>query len=223
LDESLPLIKRLSPERLRHEIDQILSEPKAVPMLARLDQLGLLKMISPELRWNSELSARLEAALSASLETAWGQSYDRLANPVRVALLYSLWLLDEPVSVIESLHTRLCFPMATFKAIRAAAELTADLPALRGQKPSTWVARLDGLPTLAVYGVYLVSREADLETYARHWQHVHPFTTGDTLKARGLAPGPTFQKILSTLRSAWLDGEVDSAADEERLLDKYLK
>jgi len=52
--------------------------------------------------------------------------------------------------------------------------------------------------------------------------HVKPLTTGDDLRARGLAPSPEFQKILNALRDAWLDGSVTSAEEEAALLEQLL-
>ena len=47
-------------------------------------------------------------------------------------------------------------------------------------------------------------------------------TTGDDLKARGLAPGPRYGEILTKLRAAWLDGEVKNNNEEEELLNTLL-
>jgi tRNA nucleotidyltransferase (CCA-adding enzyme) len=222
IDEARPLVARLSDERVRHELDLILAETQAVSMLARLDDLGLLKAISPELPWNAEIRERLDANLPHSFSPVWDLKFST-ANPSQEALAYCLWLLDQPQGAIDSLHTRLRFPVSTLKAIRAAPELCADLQALRGAKASQWVDRLDGIPLLAIYAVYLASGAIELETYVVHWRNIHPFTTGDTLKQRGLPPGQAYQAILHTLRSAWLDGVLLSAADENHFLDELLK
>jgi tRNA nucleotidyltransferase (CCA-adding enzyme) len=52
LTEALQLISRVSGDRIRHEIDHILDEERAVQMLARLHDLGLLKAIHPDLKWD---------------------------------------------------------------------------------------------------------------------------------------------------------------------------
>ena len=54
------------------------------------------------------------------------------------------------------------------------------------------------------------------------WRKVQPASNGDTLRARGLPPGPRYREILTRLRTAWLDGEVNSAEEERVLLDKLL-
>ena len=47
---------------------------------------------------------------------------------------------------------------------------------------------------------------------------MRPVTTGDDLRALGLAPGPAYGRILDRLRCAWLDEEVHSYAEEQSLL-----
>jgi tRNA nucleotidyltransferase (CCA-adding enzyme) len=223
MNEARPLMARLSDERVRHELDLILGEPNAAWMLARLDELGLLKAIAEVLPWSSELRGRLDSALRLPLPSDWELKPPTSGISLNEVLTYILWLLDLPVGEIDALHKRLRFPVSTLKTIRAAAELRADLPALRGGKPSQWVDRLDGVPLLAVYAVYLISAEKALQTYAARWQNIHPKTTGETLKVRGLTPSPLFQNILHALRSAWLDGEVTTDDQENVLLEKLSK
>jgi len=223
MDESLLHVDRLSDERVRHELDQILAEARAIPMLARLDELGLLKAIAAELPWNSEVRERLESALSQPVNAVWENALSTSGVNPRERLLYCLWLVGLSKPAVESLHARLRFPISTLKEIIAALELSAELAALRGAKPSRWVSRLDTLPLLAVYAVYLSSPEIELDEYISRWRNIHAFATGDTLRAHGLQPGPNFQVILSRLRNAWLDGELKTAADEELLLSELLK
>jgi len=223
IDEARPLVARLSDERVRHELDLILDESNAVSMLARLDELGLLKSISDVLPWNDSLRGRLDSGRLLPLPSDWGIKPPAAGISLNEVLAYTLWLLDLPVSDVDTLHARLRFPLGTLKTIRAAAELRADQPALSGGKASQWADRLGGVPSLAIYAVYLVSGEKALQLYATRWQNIHPQTTGETLKVRGMAPGPAFQRILHALRSAWLDGEVTSPEAELALLEKLIK
>jgi tRNA nucleotidyltransferase (CCA-adding enzyme) len=222
MDEARPLIARLSEERLRHELDLILDEPKSVLMLARLDELGLLKSIAEVLPWNVDIRSRLDSALAQPLPPGWGLTAPASGVPLNQALIYILWLLDLPRAEIETLHKRLRFPMGVYKAILAASALRADLPALSGAPASKWSQRLEGSPILALYAVYLVSGEMSLEAYATRWQNIHSKTDGETLKALGLPPGRAYQEILWKLRAAWLDGEIASENDEQAMLKKLL-
>jgi tRNA nucleotidyltransferase (CCA-adding enzyme) len=61
-----------------------------------------------------------------------------------------------------------------------------------------------------------------LNDYLEKWRHTKPRTTGHDLKQLGLPPGPNYQNILRTLRSAWLDGEIDSENEETALLEHLL-
>lgn len=224
------LVGELSAERLRHELDLMLDEPLAAAMLARLDELGLLKVIADVLPWSAALRWRLDSALELLPAPEWGLAATLSGLPLRRVLGYTLWLLDLVPDEIEALQKRLVFPKAVLENVRAAARLTLDLPMLSGAsapgsggaKPSKWAERLDGVPVPAIYAVFLVSGEKALETYIAHWRHIQPQTDGEALKALGVSPGPAYKKILRRLRAAWLDGEVASAEQEKTLLEELL-
>lgn len=217
-----PHVAALSAERVRHEFDLIFDEPNAVSMLNRLDELGMLKAVENALPWGADLRERLAAGLSADPGPQWDATLRYAGIPFRWIVGYTLWLLDLTQSEIDSTQARLVFPLSVLTSLRSAARLRVDLPLFSGAAPSKWVERLRGVPLPAIYAVYLVSGEPALEMYASHWQHIHPKTDGDTLKALGLPPGPAYKKILLRLHAAWLDGEVASAEQEKALLEKLL-
>ncbi len=222
MDEAKPLLARLSEERLRHELDLIVEEPRAPAMLSRLAELNLMTSISEVLPWSVELRERLDSARKMSPPPGWGLPPAVAGLSLQGALTWLLWLLDLPRPQIEILHGRLRFPLGLYKALLAASTLKAELPALSGNPASKWVQRLEGVPLPALYAVFLVSQEPALERYALHWQNIHPKTTGETLKALGLPPGPRYQRILWGLRAAWLDGSVTSDAQETELLQELI-
>lgn len=215
-------VAALSAERVRHELDLMLDEPNAASMLARLDALEMLKAVEKSLPWGETLRERLETGLSAPAAPDWDLTLRYAGVPLRQVLGYSLWLLDLSLAEIDAVQTRLAFPSAVLESVRAAARLLVDISALSGAAPSKWVERLRGVPLTAIYTVFLVSGEQAFETYATHWQHIHPRTNGETLKALGLPPGPGYKKILLRLHNAWLDGEVTTAEQENVLLQKLL-
>jgi len=217
-----PGVAQLSPERVRHELDLVFDETRAAQMLARLDELGLVKAVHEALPWSAALRERLERGLTAPVGPEWDLSLRYAGVPFHWVVGYTLWLLDLTAGEIDAAQARLAFPRLVVDSIRAAAQLKADLPALSGATPSQWVERLGGVPLSAIYAVFLVSGEKALEAYAVQWQHIRPKIDGEALKALGVPPGPAYTKILLRLRAAWLDGEVASAQQEKALLKKLL-
>jgi len=65
-------------------------------------------------------------------------------------------------------------------------------------------------------------REA-LDNFMVRWRHIRPKTTGRELKARGIPPGRIYREILGRLHAAWLDGEVETEAEELALLERCIK
>lgn len=61
-----------------------------------------------------------------------------------------------------------------------------------------------------------------LVSYVTTWKQVQPKTSGDDLHKRGIQPGPIYRKTLWRLRSAWLDGEIQTPKEEEDLLSQIL-
>jgi tRNA nucleotidyltransferase (CCA-adding enzyme) len=214
IPDALAYVDKLSPERLRHELDLILAEPNAADMLARLSDLGLLAAVLPTIPAFDSKYAKL---LGKTPPAEFSVPADL------VSLGYLLWFMGLEEKTIGPLAERLGFTADLTKSLRAAARLKKDLPVLLNAKPSVWAERLDRVPPLAVYAAYLVSRQAPLKEYLAVWRNLKPTLTGEDLKSRGLTPGPEFKRILSRLRAAWVDGEVGSAKQEKKLLEKLIE
>ena len=133
-------VEKLSPQRVRHELDLILEEPNAVSMLKRLDELDLLVPIHPALsNFNQSNLAALKSEEAA------------LQNPQSRWLL---WLMHHTDQEIELVNTRLHFTADFLKALRSASLLNANLNAVVGLKPSQAVELLEGYSLRAIEAVY---------------------------------------------------------------------
>ena len=209
--ESLKVLRSLSGERLRHELDLILDEDRSSVILLRAAGLGVLDAIHSKLpEFNQEYADFLE--VDAQLDF-----------PVdRRTMGYMLWFMDLYEEDVILLANRLDFTNELTLSVWAAAQLKRSLVHLFGAKPSEWTYAMEKLPLHSIYAVYLVTRENSLLSYLSIWRHVRAHTTGDNLKKRGLPPGPRFGEILLKLRSAWLDGEVSSYDQEKELLARLL-
>lgn len=206
-------VEKLSPQRIRHELDLILDEPNAVSMLKQLDELDLLSVIHPALGnfGQSNLAAiNLNDPVLQNRNSRW-----------------ALWLMHLSDQEIEFINDRLHFTAGLLRILRSIALLNANLSALAGLKPSDAVVALEGysFKALEVVSAALPAGEIKnmLSRYLSDWWHVKPKTTGDDLKERGIPPGPIYNEILRRLRAAWLDGEVKTEAEEKRLLNNLLQ
>ncbi len=225
MKEALSLLDRVSGDRIRHELNNCLSEPNVTGCLARLAELSLLQAIHPALGWDKWLHDLLVRLPGMALDPHWG---DRQGDPqaTRRELAYTWWLLRLPVEQAQQVCLRLKFPIIMTHIVLAAVELWRDLPELGSVAPSQVVVRLDDLPPLSRYAVYLATQEEHLksvlQSYVSDWQKVTSHVTGIDLRARGLPPGPVYRTILNRLRQAWLDGEIKTTEQEAALLEVLL-
>jgi tRNA nucleotidyltransferase (CCA-adding enzyme) len=212
--ESLAILEKLSGERIRHELDLVFEEEKSAQMLARLSELGVFDVFNnPSLpKFNERYSTLLDSKPPAEF----------VISESRVMLGYLLWLMDSPMDVVEFLSKRLNFTSELTEASLALAQLKNELASLLNAKPSRWTLRLEKIPLIAVYALWLVSNEPALKEFIVKWRHIKTVITGDDLKARGIPTGPRYKEILSQLRSAWLDGEVKNGKEEVDMLNMLL-
>jgi tRNA nucleotidyltransferase (CCA-adding enzyme) len=217
---ALPLLDRVSPDRLRHELDAILREAEPEKALARLAALNALPHIHPALRWDDWLAAKFAEAREPA-------AAHMLAEAGPVFVYYALLACRLTEGEAEGLLARLRPARQFGDLVRQAAALRARLPELApGLPPSGVVRILDDYDLPAVRAAWLAADDpaarAALAGYLQFLRHVAPETDGAALKARGLKPGPRFREILAALRAAWLDGVVRDAEGEAALLEALL-
>jgi len=223
--EAKELLKRVSGDRIRHELDRIQEEDLAASMMDRLAELTILKSIHPDLVWNEDLSDMIESLQSKKPPGEWLVEGEIKDLPLKKSLFYILWLMHSPENSKATTRLRLISSLA--EVIQQAAHLRRNLTDFEDLQPSEVTAILDRVSNLAIYAVYLDSGRATLKgilsRYLSSWQHIKTSTSGKDLQESGLAPGPHYTKILSRLRNAWLDGEVSSAKEEQALLQELLE
>ncbi|HEY2979929.1 MAG TPA: hypothetical protein VGJ22_02005 [Anaerolineales bacterium] len=215
--ESRSTLSKLSGERVRREFDLIFEEEYAAEILARLGEFDLFTPLHPKLS-----AANHQLPTITEPPSEWGEFKTADILSLRQALGWALWLSSLDASEIESIAERLAFPLALKETATAGATLRSEAAALQSKKPSELTFQLDRLPAAAVYAVYLQTQLQPLKDYLVRWRHIKPRTAGDDLKARGLPPGPEYQRILSRLRAARLDGEITSDQQETKMLEELL-
>ncbi|MBN1177863.1 MAG: CBS domain-containing protein [Anaerolineae bacterium] len=222
IGNALPLLNRVSADRLRHEIEQIFNEREPEHALARLESLGALAYVHPDLRCDGWLEACYRAVRKELAFETWGlQPKDQ--RFLYLALL--IYRLDG--ESMRHVCARLNVPRAVVDDLLLMPELRQVLQAVdETDRPSRIYHALYYYPPRLLAVAWAASptsalREKLLRFHTRY-RHVETELTGEDLKALGLRPDPLFGRVLGTLLDARLDGAVTTREEEEALLKKLL-
>ena len=184
-----------------------------------LRNYGILQSIHPGLGWDIGNQQRFEVFLNKANENS-------LSLKEIQQSFWSLWLETIDDQALAEVCERLRLTGKQLDLIRQTHKLRESLPALVGLKPSQITERISAFNDIAIRTV-LLSEEQDqltkpLTDYLEVSKHVRVHTTGEELSKRGLHPSPLFDQILTKLKTAWLDGEIDTYEAEIELLEKIL-
>lgn len=217
----LPVLKQVSGERIRAELELALLEKERVSILRSMHKLSVLRAIHSELRFSTGSAGVLSAKRGKSIPSYW-----KLGKVSESDLGFVLWLMNSSPADIVDIADRLSFRADLRAAVLGAAKLRQAKAKLRAMPVSKIVELLEGMPDLAVYALYIAERNSAigrrLKQYASKWRNIHPRTDGNELRKLGLKPGPSYRLILGKLRAAWLDGEVRTPKQEQGLLENLL-
>jgi len=220
IGDALPLLDRVTGERIRHELDLIFEEAQPEAALDRLQAFGALEQLSPGLVVDAWLAERFRRLRETLVADRWGlKQSDGVPRLYWALLTYRLDdVAFEKLRVRLKLWRRLVDLHRSRRAVQAALTTLACM-----EKPSEIVECLDAFELEALALGRLMTDDPEVETrlvrYAERWRHVQPLLNGDDLKAMGFKPGPLFREILNTLRHARLDGTVGTHADELALVE----
>lgn len=225
LHEALPLLDRVSGERIRSELEQVFDEGEYKSALERLNKLGLLESIHSSLTWDSWLQERIYAARRFSPPDNWRME----SSPSYFLMIYALMMLRVEEKKVRDFCRRLHFPVLMRKSILEANSLSRRLPGMcEDGKPSEFVAAFGEASEEALLAIWFGMQDQEgcrtaISKYMSDWRYISPNSTGDTLKELGLPPSPAYREILTRLRDAWLDGDVRDSEQESELLHKLVK
>jgi tRNA nucleotidyltransferase (CCA-adding enzyme) len=221
---ALPMLDRVTGDRIRHEIELALRESAPAVGMARLAELDILARIHSALHWSEAIAA---AFAQVDLELQRDIWQRERPSRWRTFLYFAQMLAPLSPGEQEAVMTRLRVRKATREDISALAhclEAAAGLPAeprpsqieraLRPYHPRVLLTAriaLDDTPGAAW-----------VERYYAEWRGVKTAVSGDDLRAMGLKPGPAYSIILDQLLAARLDGEISSEAEEQALLEHIL-
>ena len=226
MQEASPLIKQVSGDRLRHEFNLVFEEDHPIPILERLQELGLCQAVHPSFIWNKDFSHGLEAVLRCEIPAEWKLAGQIGHTPIKIALAYMVWLLQLNCQESLVIADRLHFNNQLMDALKRSLQVLGEFDSLSALRPSEFAERVGELPPLAGYALFLLcpleKLKTALEQYFIRWHKFNPSIDGNRLKALGMEPGPRYSEIINRLRAAWIDGEIDSPEQEENLLKEIL-
>ncbi|MDY7077017.1 MAG: CBS domain-containing protein [Chloroflexota bacterium] len=220
--DGLPLLKRVSGDRIRHELELIFRETEPERALGRLEELGVLAYIHPSLRCDRWLDKKYQTLREHLDIECWGLEADNM--PFLYLALLAYRLSDEE---LNELATRLKTMRNDVEGLRLLPDLKDALPQLgKARRPSTVYRLLRPYPARTLAVVWVATDRNGLRKrlliYQTKWRLIETELTGDDLKTAGLKPGPLFGRLLEMLRDARLDGKVSTREEEKALLQKLL-
>jgi tRNA nucleotidyltransferase (CCA-adding enzyme) len=227
LRDAVELLDRVTPARIRHELERILQEDQPEKDVARLQELGVLARIHPALTFDATT-----AEAFARLRTVRGQpqSDEILRKEPLDRLYWGVLVSQRPQQVHGELTERLGLRGETQQLMRGLAHLRQHLAELEkpGLAPSRIVAIFDSIDpvALALLPVIYPSHLQALDYAGRYrskWRSVHPELSGHDLAELGIAPGPIYAELLRTLREGRLDGILLTRDDEIAYVRSYLQ
>ncbi len=229
IEGALPFLDRVSGPRIRHEIELILREAFPERVLQRLQTIGVLPYLSPQLVVDDWLLAAFGSLRQARQSPPWsdiGLEPNR-GNGWLLALFVTLTCRLETKEAIR-LGRRLQVKRKTIEEMATGCRIYQEflLRLAEQQPPSRVVKMLDVLSKTGMIVAWAIAptevARTQIVQYMTRWRDVRHTMTGEELRALGLAPGPAYGQMLRRLRRAWLDGEVETPVEERALAARLM-
>lgn len=214
VETALPLVSRLTGERIAAELDLQLAEDQPEQAMLALSRRGILTAIHTALLFTPEMAEKFQ--------------YARDKFGASSALYWHVWLTGIPVQNMLDVAKRLALGAGVIRSLAVAAELITRVDELSQPEltPGEAAALFEGKPETALYAAAVWLRgslaEKRIHQYLDIWHSVQIAVNGETLRERGLTPGPCYTRLLKRLRVARLNGEVQNDQEEFALLDRLI-
>jgi len=216
-----PMLRRITGERLRNELTLLLKENTPENGLLVMQERGIL----PAIHLAFHFSPTVANQFAEARETVdqWPVAVDKMTG-----LYWHLIMAHIQPEGIDELCERLLFSKAKTDSFLKTAHIVQHTTALADPQAavSTITDALEGATETALITAWVLGNALQRERiidYMNIWRHIRPVTTGHTLQQKNLPPGPEYGMILSRLRAARLDGEVNTDAEEADYLETLIE
>jgi len=220
--EAQNLLDKVSGDRIRHEMDQILAEKGAIKMMARLAKIGLLGQIHPAIQWDENVEAQFKELMENPFPESWKFPKKPDEKIQKMDASYILLLSKLHPAELAAVCSRLRFKNHLDQMIRKANELSPAIEKILRMLPSKVTDWLGDCPALVIYCLYLQSSNAKLKSildqFSSKWRWIKPKADGRKLMDMGVEAGPRMGEILSSLKAARIDGKIRTDEEEQKLL-----
>jgi len=219
---ALPMVKRITGERIQNEITLILRENTPERGIFKLQALGVLEALHPDFRVSVHLPDYFEQCRTQPppFET---EEHDITRR------YWHLMMIGIPPKSVNDICERLGFGRNLIQSMTSTADFYINLSEIisLSDKASEITKNLEQLPNLAIETIWMtLSDQPDkrqlIEQYMTIWRHQRAITNGNDLKQMGLSPGPQYKIILDKLRSGWIDGDITNEQDEKFYLQRLI-
>ena len=146
-----------------------------------------------------------------------------------LALRWSLLLADSGESDAPAICGRLDLSQAVTRSVAGSARLVAQAGCLgdSSARASELTRLLDGAPEVSLLAAWIAlsqlpNAQRSINSFCETWRHQRPSINGDDLKRMGIPPGPRYKRLLESIRSAWIDSDISSPAEEADFLKALL-
>jgi tRNA nucleotidyltransferase (CCA-adding enzyme) len=208
---ALPMIDRVSGDRLRHELELIFHETQPVKALVRLDELGVLRQIDRELHLDAWITERFQSqAAPFDPFVCWAWLTGRLSED-------SLTRFSQRVNLARADAVDL----AQVRAVRDAAETIGRL-SNRSRIYRACAHYHERSLRAALTVIDQAEARAALLLYLNELREVKPALDGMRLQALGVPRGPQIGRILAEVQAALLDGVIATSEQEEEYAQQIM-
>jgi len=210
-------LKKVSGDRIRHELELVLREDCPEKALSRAAELGVLRKLHPKLKADKWLSSRYERARQQSSP-----------GTPSFGLYLALLVYRMDTSDVEELVSYLRLRKSTIRVLCDTIDLKANLQYLALPKitPSQVYTRLVGYAAEAVVASVIAGEIPGagqrLNEFLNKLRYIRPALNGEDLKRLGVAQGPGIKALQQRLLEARLEGKVLTRCDEEALVRNWL-
>lgn len=223
IENALNLIERVSGDRIRHEINMILAEKTALQSLERLQALGILKAIHPDLVIDDQFRQHYAIIQQVRQNPPWPLDDFDSWHTLTFAILTRRMDRD----TLENIGQRLMVSRANRDKLEVIRQGYEFLSHLKNMPPSEITFKLEALNQVGWLACWILAPDEAtrrvIEQFVNQWQYIKPTVDGNTLLKLGMKPSPLMGKLLHNLRAAWLDGEIQNGDDEQRYIRQHLQ